>query len=143
MKSERNFLKERMLQVTQRLDHSVPDPEVSMARNQEAAIRLASISERLATLLPDPSLSPDERLERLARVVQDRIPQREHLQPAVAKVAKLTNRLDELVPGDMSAEEKIAVLANRASELCNDESKSCVEALELLGDKRAGLPPVK
>ena len=133
----------RLNQVTQRLDHMVPDNVVTKDVNEKAAAELAALSERLALLLPDPSLSPLERLERLARVVQDRVPHSDQLQPALEKVSKLKTRLDELVPGRMSAEDKIITLAKMAYEKAGGDKMTCVEALERMGDPRAGVDPVK
>lgn len=146
--------RERLAQLTERLDHMVPDPSASAAENDLAARELARISQALAALLPDSSLSPDERLERLARVVQDRIPQQENLQSALYKVHKLKRRLDELVPDDnLSPVEKI----NRLEQLARDcttqgkqggsvttaqETDKFEKILERLGDPRAGFDPI-
>src|SRR5439155_379035 len=108
---------DRATELTQRLDHMVPDNRVSAAVNQEATAELASISAKLNTLLPDHSLSPSERLERLARVIEGREPNLAHLQPATVKVALLKDRLDQLVPGRMSPEQKIDTLIQRLNQL--------------------------
>ena len=143
MDNTKNKTLNRFSQVTQRLDHMVPEARQSDAQNAEAAAELAALSEKLAVLLPDSSLSPDERLERLARVVQDRVPYYEHLLPAASKVAKLKSRINELVPGEMSSVDKISQLADMAIGQCGADDVSCVDALEMLGDPRAGIGAVK
>ena len=61
-------------ELTQRLDHSVPDPNLTPAENQKASAHRASLSAKLFRLLPDESLSPFERLERLSRAADNRNP---------------------------------------------------------------------
>ena len=136
-------LKQKMDQVTKRLDHNVPDPEMSDVENSAAASELAAISEKLANMLPDPSLSPDERLERLARVIKGRNIQQESLQTAARKVEKLKTRINELVPGDSGMENKLDKLSEMAFTQCGVEGVSCMEALERLGDPEAGIDAVK
>jgi hypothetical protein len=136
--------------LTSRLDHSVPDPEVAGAVNEDAARRLDELSRLLADALPDHSLSPDERLERLARVMQDRVPERQHLLPALEKVTRLELRLAQLVPDpDLSPVEKVQVLLQRLDEQTAPHVEflstrpSVVLKLERLGDERAGFPPLR
>jgi hypothetical protein len=136
--------------LTQRLDHMVPDPKLSIQLNDDAAKRLAELSKVLADALPDHSLSPDERLERLARVVQNRVPERQHLLPAVEKVSRLERRLAELVPDPtLTPVERVQTLlqglddhhaANAPNFLAT--GPSVVEKLERMGDERAGFPPI-
>lgn len=103
-----------------------------------ASEELEALSRQLQDLLPDPSLSPDERLERLARVVEGREPRLEYLESAAAKVERLKTRLDELLPGDTSSMDKISMLVARldASILAEAEAATVQEKLEALGDPR-------
>lgn len=134
----------KALRLTQRLDHMVPDPKISAVGNAEAARKLADISKALSDLLPDPSLSPDERLERLARIVADRTPQGEHLLPAAQKLAKLERRLTELVPGDgLSAADRLNRLVEATNAAVPTSGLRFVEKLETLGDVRAGIAAVR
>ncbi|WP_036833613.1 hypothetical protein, partial [Pontibacillus litoralis] len=64
---------------------------------EEICTELKSISDRLYELLPDTSLSPDERLERLARVVPTSLLISDNHKTARSKLNKLRYRLDELV----------------------------------------------
>lgn len=129
--------------LTQRLDHMVPDLKVAKAVNDAAAAKLSEISGFLANALPDHSLSPEERLERLARVVQDRVPRQEQLLPAIQKVDRLERRLAELVPGEgMSAMDRLNRLVQQCNGMCGDDGKTLVQKLETLGDPRAGITPV-
>ena len=123
----------------------VPDPEISLELNEEATKELLLISTKLLELLPDPSLSPDERLERLARVVQNRVPQVENLQSANAKVHRLKRRLDELVPDEGGNYiNKIDSLVCILDQNCSDkDAGSVVEKLEFLGDPRIGVNPAE
>ena len=133
----------RLSQVTKRLDHMVPDPEISIQFNKNASAELLKLSAKLQKLLPDPSLSPDERLERLARVVQSRVPLLEHLQPANTKLHKLKNRLDELVPGSGNASAKVDKLVNILNKISNLKKGTVVKKLEAMGDPRAGVSPTR
>jgi hypothetical protein len=132
----------RLSQVTKRLDHMVPDPEISKALNSRASKGLTDLSKKLDALIPDPSLSPDEKLERLARVVQDRVPFFEYLQPANTKLHKLSSRLNELVPGTGSASAKVDKLVTILNKLVKQPKLTVVQKLEILGDLRAGIDPV-
>lgn len=135
----------RMLQVTQRLDHMVPDNMLPTEKNAEISQRLEELSEMLIKHVPDPSLSPDERLERIARVDQRRVPQREYLLPAVEKLYRLERRLDDLVDdSDLSSTEQLEVLIERVEERGEKhEERDFVEILERMGDERAGLDPIR
>lgn len=138
--------RDRMLQVTKRLDHVVPDSALPQEENAEAAERLMELSEMLIEHVPYPSLSPDERLERIARVDQDRVPRREHLLPAVEKLYRLEQRLDDLVDDpELSSTEQLKVLIERVEEHSEeyDEDLDFVEVLERMGDERAGLEPMR
>jgi hypothetical protein len=121
----------------------VPDPKLSAAENQKASADLASISAKLHWLLPDQSLSPFERLERLGRAVEDRTPDPSQLQPAAAKVEALKVRIDELIPGDMTHEKKIDILVEQIDRMVSAEQRTwpTINKLELLGDPRGRVAP--
>lgn len=134
---------EKINRLTQRLDHMVPDPKLTSSENKDVAEKLASISDKLYSLLPDPSLSPDERLERLARVTSDRIPQTENLLSAHSKLNRLVARLDELIPGSATPEEKIDNLVELLNVKSFDNSLSIASRLEEIGDEIAGIKPIE
>jgi hypothetical protein len=99
--------------------------------------QLFKISEKLQKLLPDPSLSPLERVERLGRVVPTSIQRSAHHLTARTKLSNIRLRLAELVPiEDMSAEEKIDMLVEIIEELVPIKTDRLFERLELIGDNR-------
>ncbi|WP_263018757.1 hypothetical protein [Natronobiforma cellulositropha] len=141
-----NDTRDRMMQVTQRLDHIVPDQMLPDDVNERASRQLEELSGLLIEHVPDPTLSPDERLERIARVNQERVPQREHLLPAVEKLYRLERRLDDLVDNPrLSSVEKLEVLIENVNEVGErfDDDPDFVEILERMGDERTGLEPVR
>ena len=129
--------------LTQRLDHMVPDGSVTAEVNAAAARELELLSAALFELLPDKSLSPLERVERLARVVEPREPQLESLQPATQKLKALKKRIDDLVPGESAASDKILDLVNKLDgSVAPDQSNfATIAKLELLGDPRGKVEP--
>ena len=136
-------LRDRATEFTQRLDHSVPEIMLTFEENRTAAADLGSLSSKLFWTLPDESLSPFERLERLARVVEDRTPQLDNLQSAAAKLEQLRKRLDELVPGDMTPERKVDALLEKLDEMVARDQRELppIRKLELLGDPRGRVLP--
>jgi len=138
-----NKITKRAQTLTQRLDHMVPDPQMPTAVNQKAAAELAAISEKLFELLPDPSLSPLERLERLGRVVEQREPDMGQLLPAHEKVTALRERLDQMLPGDGASIEKIEKLVEILGDVAPKDLKgaSPIRMLEALGDPRGQIEP--
>lgn len=144
VKRERK-LRNKVQGFTQRLDHSVPDPKLSPAENQQASAELASLSAKLHRLLPDESLSPFERLERLGRAVENRKPDLTQLQPAATKVAELKARINELIPGDATPERKLDDIVGKLDEMVSKEQRqfSTISKLELLGDPRGRVAPEK
>jgi hypothetical protein len=104
---------------------------------------LVRLSVKLLGNLPDPSLGPDERLERIARVVPTSQLQSAHRRSARNKLVALRRRLDELVPGDMTSEEKLDTLIARVHDLVPGDMPF-IAKLETMGDFRAtdiGLSP--
>jgi hypothetical protein len=138
-----NDIVKRANNLTQRLDHMVPDTKLSLAANQKAAAELAAISEKLYELLPDPSLSPIERLERLGRVIEKRDPDIEQLKPAHEKVSAIKERLNHLLPGDEAALDKVEKLIAILGEVSPKELRgaSPIRMLESLGDPRGQIEP--
>lgn len=139
----RNDLKKNATKLTQRLDHMVPDPKLTASQNQKAASDLAALSAKLFWHVPDQSLSPLERLERLARAAEDSSPDMAQLQSAATKLEALKSRIDELVPGDMSHEKKIENLIQKLDEKVGTSQLALhtTDKLELLGDPRAKIAP--
>lgn len=136
-------IKKTALNLTQRLDHMVPEEKLTASQNQKAAAELASLSAKLFWHIPDQSLSPFERLERLARAAENRTPDREQLKSAAAKVNVLKARIDQLVPGDASHEKKIEQLVSLLDEKVGSSQQNLhtTHKLELLGDPRAKIAP--
>lgn len=136
-------LKKNALNLTQRLDHMVPDEEMSASQNQKAASDLGLLSAKLFWHVPDQSLSPFERLERLARAADGSTPDLSQLQSAAKKLEALKSRIDILVPGNMSHEKKIEVLIEKLNEKVGVTQLTLhtTEKLELLGDSRAKIAP--
>lgn len=139
----RNDLKKNATHLTQRLDHMVPDPEMTASQNQKAASDLAALSAKLFWHVPDQSLSPFERLERLARAADDSSPDMGQLQSAAKKLEALKSRIDQLIPGDMSHEKKIETLIQKLDEKVGASQLALhtTDKLELLGDPRAKIAP--
>ncbi|MDX1739628.1 MAG: hypothetical protein R3261_15425, partial [Alphaproteobacteria bacterium] len=79
------------------------------------------------------------------RIVNDRVPMWELLIPATNKLKRLEMRLNDLVPdSNMSNAEKIDSLVDKIYATSSEKSDStCVEILERMGDKRAGIDPVR
>ena len=135
---------DKLNSLSQRLDHMVPDPKASLAKNQESAAELAAISAKLYTLLPDPSLSPLERIERLRRVVDQVEPDMDQLQSAIKKVEVINSRLNMFVSDEnMSALQKIDVLVSKVDKCFEGKMCGFGAKIEMLGDPRAGIAPVK
>ncbi|WFA05705.1 hypothetical protein [Bacillus sp. HSf4] len=103
---------------------------------EEVCRHLKAHSQRLFDLLPDVSLSPDERLERLARVVPTSILKSANHKTAREKLNGLRRRLDELVPDQhMSYYDKIEYLVNIADKMVPGNLKM-YQKLEKIGDHR-------
>lgn len=96
---------------------------------------LRNLSTRLQDLLPDPGIGPEERLERIARVVPESVRVTAHMQTGRAKLARLRARLDELVPGPQPHMEKLEHLVGLVHELV-PQGDRFITKLEQLGDYR-------
>jgi hypothetical protein len=143
MNYENNNLQNKLSKLTQTLDHSVPDPDAPSAANKLAAEELARISKKLYDLLPDPSLSPLERLERLRRVVDHVEPDMSQLKSAISKVETLNERLNLFVNDkEMTAIQKIDQLVEKVNKCFENKTCRFGAKVEMLGDPRAGIAPV-
>ncbi|NCN41947.1 hypothetical protein GW916_11945 [bacterium] len=97
---------------------------------------LTSLSKRLLELLPDPSIGPEERLERLARVAPHTLMISRNVRTARSKLSDLKHRLSELVPDEaLSSIQKLEFLISKANQL-SPEAGTLFEKLEELGDIR-------
>ena len=104
----------------------------------EVCIELMTICRRLEQLLPDPTLSPEERLERLGRVAPHTMLRSDCHKTARAKLTAMRIRLAELVPSlVMSDQEKIEFLVSRTNELVPEDMPRFFMKLEKIGEARA------
>ena len=114
---------------------------------EDIAKELAALSITLLRLLPDPSLSPNERLERLARVVPGSVMVTAHRRNVRSKLLELRRRLDDLVPEPgFSYADKLNHLVARLDELVPGDDLRPIQKLEKLGDYRStdiGVSPRK
>lgn len=103
---------------------------------EEVCSELKSLSEKMLELLPDPSIGPEERLERIARVAPHTLMKSQNVKTARTKLYNLRQRLDELVPSQsLSSIEKLNLLLDRINELVPGDQR-LFEKLEELGDSR-------
>lgn len=104
---------------------------------EEVCSELKSISDRLYELLPDTSLSPDERLERLARVIPTSLLISDNHKTARSKLNKIRYKLDELVPDrQLSYLDKLETLVNITNSLVEEDDIRFFKKLEKIGDYR-------
>jgi hypothetical protein len=97
---------------------------------------LWSVSSHLLELLPDPALSPLERIERLARVVPGSLALSAHRRTGRAKLLEIEQRLAELVPEQgLTTIERIDRLVALTTSFAPGEMR-LVDRLELIGDFR-------
>ncbi len=112
-------------------------PEIYEERFEDVAAQLKDISDYLLELLPDPALSPLERIERLGRVVPLSYQLSQHHRTARIKLAEISARLQELVPGeDLSNRERIETLVSEVHRLCPQDMDRLYLKLEYIGDHR-------
>ena len=101
---------------------------------------LKAISLRLQELLPDQSIGPEERIERIARVVSASIQKSQYHLSARSKLQIIRNRLLELTPfieGDSM--KRLEFLIQKINSTVPDSSEinlSFFEKLEKIGDFR-------
>jgi len=131
------------------LDRVVPFDDDAYRRKydepfEDVVAELSTLSVALLRLLPDPSLSPDERLERLARVVPHSQMVSAHRRTARAKLRDLRTRLAELVPdAGLSSAERLQHLIDTVDALVPGDAR-LIQKLERIGDNRTtdtGLAP--
>lgn len=116
-----------------KIDHILPE-EIQFETICE---ELMAISRRLQDLLPDPTLSPEERIERLGRVAPHSVVKSENMKTARTKLNALRLRLSELVPAsELTALEKIEFLVKEANRLVPEETSKFFLKLEKIGDDR-------
>lgn len=105
---------------------------------EESYEELLVLSRRMLELLPDPSIGPAERLERIARIVPESMRYSDYTKTARTKLNYLKQRLEELVPeeGETSMD-KLEILVDRINkkfpELSNER---LFVKLEKMGDNR-------
>lgn len=103
----------------------------------EVKSELESVSEYLFTLLPDYSIGPEERIERLARIIPESILVSENMKTARTKLKNINSRLDELVPANLTSIEKIEYLVSLVNNHFPEESDmKFIEKLEAIDDFR-------
>jgi predicted nuclease with TOPRIM domain len=104
---------------------------------EEVCEHLVRLSTRLQELLPDPSLSPDERLERIARVIPTSVLISDHHKTARTKLNQLRRRLSELVPDEtLDHHQKLEYLVEQVHALVPTDEPRLFKKLEALGDGR-------
>ncbi|MCY4321629.1 MAG: hypothetical protein OXC37_04430 [Bdellovibrionaceae bacterium] len=129
LKSKKKYLDKQAV-----LKYTVPDYTVSY---KEVCRNLLKVSKKLQKLLPDPSIGPEERIERLARVVPHSMLISDHHKTARSKLNYITDRLNQLVPDkNKSNEEKIDILVNTLHKMVPGKEKKIFLKLEKLKDRR-------
>lgn len=98
---------------------------------------LEHLSLKLQALLPDPSLSPLERVERLARVISESIQDSSQHLTARKKLNQIRLRLADLVPDpSLNSEGRIDFLVQKTHDLVPGPAQKLFEKLEKIGDRR-------
>ena len=107
---------------------------------EEVCRNLTKVSVKLRDLLPDPSIGPEERVERLARVVPESLLMSQYHKTARVKWNYITDRLNHLVPdtkeNKKTALEKIDILLEKLHLMIPGQEKRIFIKLEKLGDHR-------
>ncbi|WLD57973.1 hypothetical protein NFC81_14850 [Salinispirillum sp. LH 10-3-1] len=110
---------------------------IMMIPQEDVNAELIATSVILRDLLPDPSLGPMERIERLARVIEDSVQIGQYHRTARIKLKEINDRLDDLVPHEyMTAIEKIKHLVSLADQLVPEETERLCQKLQYIGDRR-------
>ena len=98
--------------------------------------KLQGISKKLFELLPDYSLGPEERIERLARVIPESILESKNMLTARTKLNNITMKLNYLIPDpELTEMEKIDKLVEIINLLEPGEEK-LIKKLEKIDDFR-------
>ncbi|EGQ7846472.1 TPA: hypothetical protein ACF39K_002439 [Vibrio parahaemolyticus] len=99
--------------------------------------RLIYLSYKLQELLPDPSLGPMERIERLARVIPNSYHVCQFHRTARSKLTEIEDKLHSLVPDDnLNSEQKIDYLVNKINSLVPEKTDRICQKLQFIGDNR-------
>lgn len=99
--------------------------------------RLTRLSFKLQRLLPDPSLGPMERIERLARLIPISYQLGWHHRTARSKLIEIEERLNSLVPDQaLTSEQKVDFLVGLANELVPEKTDRLCQKLQFIGDNR-------
>lgn len=99
--------------------------------------RLIRLSFKLQRLLPDPSLGPMERIERLARLIPNSYQLGQHHRTARSKLIEIEERLNSLVPDQgLTFEQKIDFLVGLADDLVPEQTDRLCQKLQFIGDNR-------
>lgn len=118
-------------------DQTSSSEEIFSESMQNVCNELGSICLKLQKLLPDPSLGPMERIERLARIVPHSLQLGVNHRTARSKLLEIRNRLDELVPeNDMNYLEKIDYLVDLINKLVPEKTDRICQKLQFIGDHR-------
>lgn len=122
-KSEKYFTEE---EYTKKLD-----PDFKDIKDE-----LEEISKLLFSLLPDYSIGPEERVERLARVIPESILESKNMLTGRKKLSNITKRLNELIPDEnLSNIVKINMLVDIINKL-EPDGETLIEKLEKIDDFR-------
>lgn len=112
-------------------------PHIWEQKFEDVAAELKNISAYLLEQLPDPALSPMERIERLGRVIPHSYQIGAHHRTARSKLAEIDARLQELVPGEgLSMRDRIDHLVAEVHRLCPQDMDRLYLKLEYIGDHR-------
>lgn len=98
--------------------------------------KLEDISKKLFELLPDYSLGPEERIERLARVIPESVLESKNMLTARTKLNNITTKLNTLIPNseltDLEKIDKLVEIVN----LLEPGDEKLIEKLEKIDDFR-------
>jgi len=114
MNETQKLLANKVNRLTQRLELQITDQSRSVAENARATVRYTQVCKALEGLVPYPTFSTEERVERLAHAVEGATPNMQIMEPDIIKLERVAARIDELVPDPkLSIEEKIARLGQQ------------------------------
>lgn len=108
---------------------------------------LQGLSTKLLDLLPDPALSPLERIERLSRVQYNTIKESSNHKTARVKLFEIDRKLSEIIPNnELNNYQKIDYLVSKLNKLVPINTNKIFQKLEIIGDNRAldngGVPSI-
>jgi len=108
MNETQKLLADKVNRLTQRLEFNIKDPSRTDIENARSGVQLAGLCEVLERIVPHPTFSAEERVERLARVVDGATPDPRLMEPEIVKLERLVARIDELMPvSGLSVHEKL------------------------------------